>query len=159
MNLGDKINVRGPKGNFNYTENMVREFGMIAGGTGITPMYQIINFILNNPSETTKLKLIYANVNIEDILLKQELDILAKKFKNRFTVFYVLNNKPKNWTQGVGFVNKDHILEYCPSPANDIKILICGPPPMVKGMCAICEELGYNKPKALSKTEDMIFKF
>lgn len=33
--------VRGPKGNFNYTPNMCREIGMIAGGTGITPMLQV----------------------------------------------------------------------------------------------------------------------
>lgn len=41
MNIGDKIGVRGPKGAFTYTPNMVREIGMVAGGTGITPMIQV----------------------------------------------------------------------------------------------------------------------
>ncbi|KAM0210965.1 hypothetical protein ACHAQI_005696 [Fusarium lateritium] len=38
LKQGDKIRVRGPKGAFMYTPNMVRRFGLIAGGTGITPM-------------------------------------------------------------------------------------------------------------------------
>jgi cytochrome-b5 reductase len=41
MKVGDKIGVRGPKGAFIYTPNMVREIGMVAGGTGITPMLQV----------------------------------------------------------------------------------------------------------------------
>ena len=43
---------------------------MIAGGTGITPMLQIIRAALKNPLDRTKLSLIYANVNVEDILLR-----------------------------------------------------------------------------------------
>lgn len=39
--IGDTINARGPKGQFNYTPNMCREIGMIAGGTGLTPMLQV----------------------------------------------------------------------------------------------------------------------
>jgi cytochrome-b5 reductase len=30
----------GPKGRFEYKKNMFKEIGMIAGGTGITPMLQ-----------------------------------------------------------------------------------------------------------------------
>ena len=41
LSIGDTVNVRGPKGQFNYTPNMCRAIGMIAGGTGITPMLQV----------------------------------------------------------------------------------------------------------------------
>lgn len=41
MKVGDEMAVRGPKGNFNYTPNMCKSIGMIAGGTGITPMLQV----------------------------------------------------------------------------------------------------------------------
>ncbi|KAG1085796.1 hypothetical protein G6F40_014103 [Rhizopus arrhizus] len=40
LKIGDELSVRGPKGNFIYTPNMCRAIGMIAGGTGITPMLQ-----------------------------------------------------------------------------------------------------------------------
>jgi cytochrome-b5 reductase len=42
MKIGDFIDVRGPKGKFDYTPNMKKAIGMLAGGTGITPMFQII---------------------------------------------------------------------------------------------------------------------
>jgi len=40
---------------------------MIAGGTGITPMFQIIKSSLKNASDKTRLALIYANVEESDI--------------------------------------------------------------------------------------------
>ena len=99
---------------------------MIAGGTGITPMLQIIRAALKNPDDRTKLSLIYANVNHEDILLKKELDELAERHKGRFTLYYVLNNPPEGWKGGVGFVSKDQIQQYLPSTDHNIKILMCG---------------------------------
>ena len=105
--------MRGPKGQFKYHAALSREIGMIAGGTGITPMLQIVRAALKNPLDRTKLSLIYANVNVEDILLRTELDELAEKYPNRFKVFYVLNNPPPNWKGGVGFVTKTRLSNTC----------------------------------------------
>jgi len=126
LKIGDNIRVKGPKGQFNYAPTLSREIGMIAGGTGITPMLQIIRAALKNPHDRTKLSLIYANVNYEDILLKKELDELADKYPTRFNVFYVLNNPPTGWTDGVGFVSKEQIETHLPASYEDIKILLCG---------------------------------
>lgn len=90
MKIGDKIDVRGPKGMFLYTPNMCREIGMIAGGTGITPMLQVARAIFGNPEDKTKVSLIFANVNEEDILLKDQLTEMSKN--PNFKVYYVLNN-------------------------------------------------------------------
>lgn len=135
MKIGDTIKVRGPKGQMVYRPGLVREFGMIAGGTGITPMLQIIRAILKNPADRTKISLIFANVNEDDILLRSELEKLAEEEKERFKLYLVLNNPPaEGWTGGVGFVTEAIIKEHCPKPAKDIKILMCGPPPMISGM-------------------------
>ncbi|GJJ72619.1 cytochrome-b5 reductase [Entomortierella parvispora] len=156
--IGDTINARGPKGQFNYTPNMCREIGMIAGGTGLTPMLQIIRAIVHNPEDKTKVNFIFANVNEEDILLKAELDLLSKKHP-QFQVYYVLNNAPEGWTGGVGFVNADMIKKHMPAPAADIKVLLCGPPPMISAMTKITQDLGYDKTNAVSKLPDQVFKF
>ncbi|KAJ1967263.1 NADH-cytochrome b5 reductase [Dispira parvispora] len=158
LKIGEKVNVRGPKGKFSYTPNMCRALGMIAGGTGITPMLQIIHAIVKNPADRTQVSLLFANVNEEDILLKAELDALQAEHKN-ITVHYVLNNPPEKWTGGVGFVTEEMIRNYLPSPAEDIKILLCGPPPMTKAMCQHCETIGYHKAEAVSKLDNMVFKF
>jgi cytochrome-b5 reductase len=108
LKIGQSIRARGPKGQFVYTPNMVRAFAMIAGGTGITPMLQIVRAITENPEDKTVIDLIFANVNKEDILLKEDLDELAEKHSN-FRVHYVLNNPPEGWKGGVGFVSADMI--------------------------------------------------
>ncbi|KAG6518117.1 hypothetical protein ZIOFF_021519 [Zingiber officinale] len=123
MEVGDYMSVKGPKGRFKYQVGQVRAFGMIAGGSGITPMFQVTRAILENPKDKTKVQLIYANVTYEDILLKP----------------------PESWDAGVGFVSKDMIKTHCPAPAQDIQVLRCGPPPMNKAMAAHLDDLGYTK--------------
>ncbi|CAM0883108.1 unnamed protein product [Alopecurus aequalis] len=145
MKVGDYMSVKGPKGRFKYQVGQVRAFGMIAGGSGITPMFQVARAILENPNDKTNVHLIYANVTPEDILLKEELDIMAEEYPNRFKIYYVLNQPPEVWNGGVGFVSQEMIKTQCPAPAEDIQILRCGPPPMNKAMAAHLEELGYTK--------------
>lgn len=113
LKVGQMMKVRGPKGAMVYTPNMVKHMGMIAGGTGITPMLQIIRAIIrgrprNGGNDTTEVDLIFANVNPDDILLREELDQLVKEDEG-FRVHYVLNNPPENWEGGVGFVTPDMI--------------------------------------------------
>lgn len=112
--MGQTIKVKGPKGAMVYTPNMVRRFGMIAGGTGITPMLQIIRAVIRGRAmgDKTEIDLIFANVGAEDILLKEDLDQLAKDDKS-FRVYYVLNNPPPGWDGGVGFVTPE-MIQVCP---------------------------------------------
>ncbi|TDL28689.1 NADH-cytochrome b5 reductase [Rickenella mellea] len=159
LKIGDRIRVKGPKGQFRYSPSVAKEMGMIAGGTGITPMLQIIRAALKNRNDRTRLHLIYANVNVDDILLRAELDELAEKHAERFKVYYVLNNAPPNWKGGVGFVTKEQIQERLP-PSNDhIKILMCGPPPMMSAMKKHLDELKYPAPRTVSKLVDQVFMF
>ncbi|KAI9679598.1 MAG: NADH-cytochrome b5 reductase [Trizodia sp. TS-e1964] len=163
LKVGETIRVKGPKGAMVYTPNLVRHIGMIAGGTGITPMLQIIRAIVRNRprnggNDRTQVDLIFANVNLEDILLKDDLDSLAKE-DDGFRVHYVLNNPPEKWDGGVGFVTADMIKEHLPAPASDVKILICGPPPMISAMKKATDSLGFTKPRPVSKMEDQVFCF
>lgn len=159
LKIGDKVRVKGPKGQFKYTPTLSDAIGMIAGGTGITPMLQIIHAALKNPEDKTRLSLIYANVNFEDILLKKELDELAAKHPDRFKVYYVLNNPPEGWTGGVGFVSQSQIEEHLPATHDRIKILMCGPPPMMGAMKKHLDQLKYPAPRTISKLEDQVFLF
>ncbi|KZT06898.1 NADH-cytochrome b5 reductase [Laetiporus sulphureus 93-53] len=161
LKIGDKIRVKGPKGQFTYSPSQWRVLGMIAGGTGITPMIQIIRAALKDSDDHTNINLIYANVNEEDILLKKELDDLAKKHEERFRVLYVLNNPPEAWTGGVGFVSKAQVENWMPAynPHNDVKVLLCGPPPMMTAMKKHLEELNYPPARTVSKLDDHVFVF
>ncbi|KAL9224000.1 hypothetical protein vseg_000077 [Gypsophila vaccaria] len=160
---GDVLEVKGPIEKLRYTPNMKKHIGMIAGGSGVTPMLQVAEAILKNPDDKTQVSLVYANVSPDDILLKQKLDILATSHPN-FKVFYTVDNPSKNWKGGVGYVSKDMVAKGLPGPSNDTLILVCGPPGMM-------EHISGNKAKDYSQgevsgvlkdlgyTEEMVYKF
>ncbi|KAG0491750.1 hypothetical protein HPP92_005148 [Vanilla planifolia] len=160
---GDVVEVKGPIEKLRYTPNMKKKMGMIAGGTGITPMLQVIKSILKNPDDNTQVSLIYANLSPDDILLKAELDSLSASYPN-FKVFYTVDVPTKSWRGGTGFISGDMILKGLPGPAEDTLVLVCGPPGMMKHisgdkaadrsqgeLSGLLKELGY--------TEEMVYKF
>merc|ERR1712070_1113366 len=51
-----------------------KKLGMIAGGTGITPMLQVAAAILDDPNDSTEVSLIYANQTEGDILVRDLLE-------------------------------------------------------------------------------------
>ncbi|PVU93300.1 hypothetical protein BB559_003348 [Furculomyces boomerangus] len=159
LNVGDTILVRGPKGNFQYQPNKKEKILMIAGGSGITPMYQVIQEIVRDSNDKTKIDLLYANIASEDILLRTELDRLASKHGDRLTVHYVLQTPPEDWTGSVGYVSKELIEKHIGSPTSNKQVLLCGPPPMIKAMEGNLVELGFEQPGIISKPEHQIFKF
>ncbi|KAJ0673617.1 putative cytochrome-b5 reductase [Helianthus annuus] len=163
LNPGDVVEVKGPIEKIRYTPNMKKHIGMIAGGSGITPMLQVIEAILKNPDDNTKVSLIYANVSPDDILLKKKLDMLAASHPN-LKVFYTVDSPSKYWVGGTGYISKDMASKGLPAPSDDTLILVCGPPGMMKHVSGgkakdwtqgevsgVLKELGY--------TEDMVYKF
>jgi len=89
-----------------YFTNRWAEVGLVAGGTGIAPFVQIIRAVLADPAEQTRLSLVFANRNLEDILLKDELDGYAATQPDRFRVHYILSSPPDgSWTGGTGWVS------------------------------------------------------
>ena len=158
LKIGDTVDVRGPlgkviylgRGDVQYKEKSTPEIrhatdiGLIAGGTGITPMLQIIKAILKNPKDTTKVSLLFANQTEKDILLREELDALVSEHKN-FSLWYALDKGSEGWAYSVGFVNDEMISGHLPPPSPTTQILMCGPPPMIKLACIPnLEKLGYS---------------
>uniref|UniRef100_A0A0B7JV15 NADH-cytochrome b5 reductase 1 n=1 Tax=Bionectria ochroleuca TaxID=29856 RepID=A0A0B7JV15_BIOOC len=139
---------------------MVRHIGMVAGGSGITPMLQVIQAVLGGRSsgDTTEIDFIFANAGLEDILLKERLDALAEMDKG-FRVHYVLEKPPSQWNGRVGYVTADMISELLPKPAKDVKILVCGPPPMVRSLKISFEDLGFERPLAADNPGNQVFVF
>lgn len=49
-------------------------------------MYQVIRAVMEYPSDSTLISLIYANRTEQDILLKPQLDEMATRYAGRFKV-------------------------------------------------------------------------
>lgn len=159
MQPGDQLEFRGPIVAYNLEKNKKSQIGMIAGGAGITPMLQVIHGVFNDSSfSNTKITLLFGNQTEQDILLKEELDKIARDHPDRFKVVYALDKAPEGWDGVSGYITKEVIEEHMPSPNDDDAIImVCGPPPMVKSIAGdkkfigqgnfggILKELGYSK--------------
>lgn len=158
LKIGDKALLKGPKGNITYhgrgmfqirkagvhvTPPQVKKVGFIAGGTGITPVLQVMRAILRDPDDTTEMFLIYANQTEEDILLREELESIPKA---RLHIWYTLDRPPINWAHGTGFISTQMCRDHLPESGEGTYVFCCGPPPMIKFACEPAfKECGYDE--------------
>jgi len=157
LKIGETMLMKGPKGHLDYhgcgkftiarkRDQLVtykkKKIGMVAGGTGITPMLQVIRAILKDPNDLTEMWLLFGNQTEEDILLRGELERIPK---HRLKLYYTLDRPPAGWTQGSGFVTQEMCAERLPpaSPAGDTMIFMCGPPIMMKSIQGHLTGLGF----------------
>ncbi len=161
LDQGAQMLMAGPKGrlayqgfgNFLLSNRPVnkKKIGLIAGGTGITPCYQVLQAALDG-NDGTKLWLLFANRSVEDILLRDELDQYAYNFPENLKIHYTVDVQPQTeWKYSVGWVNPDMMKANLPEPAEDTIILYCGPPPFEDMLKKNLVSLGY--------AESMMFKF
>ncbi|KAG8927553.1 NADH-cytochrome b5 reductase [Tulasnella sp. 418] len=160
---GQSVGIKGPIPKLPIKENEFERVGMIAGGSGITPMYQIVQHSLALPNDKTKYTLIFSNLSEADILLKETFDDWAKKHSDRFEVIYVVDQGGKDWKGPTGYVTSELVKQHFapPSLGEKVKILVCGPPGQVASvsgkkdgmkqgeLSGILKELGYTSEQNL----------
>lgn len=159
LKVGDEVLLRGPKGALKYTTGHCKHIGMVAGGTGITPMYSLIRAICEDPDDTTTISLVYANRTEDDIILRSELETFARRYPKNFKMWLMLDSPPAGWTGGSGFVTSDVMREKLPQPGPDTKVMLCGPPGMIGAAKKGLVSLGFKEPGAVGKMTDEIFCF
>ncbi|XP_057390315.1 NADH-cytochrome b5 reductase 1 isoform X2 [Balaenoptera acutorostrata] len=111
LKTGDVVEFRGPSGLLTYAgkgmfsiqpnkksppePRVARKLGMIAGGTGITPMLQLIQAILKDPEDPTQCFLLFANQTEKDIILREDLEELQARHPNHFKLWFTLDHPPE----------------------------------------------------------------
>ena len=157
MKIGDTIDVKGPLGEFIYqgmgSFNLKGKPGkcskitLIAGGTGLTPCYQVLAAVLRETQDSTQVRLLYANRSPEDILMREQLDSLARSHPDRFQLWYTVDVVPEGaaWEYDVGFVTTEMMEAHLFPAAADTIALMCGPPPMTQSAKAKLQGLGYKE--------------
>jgi len=174
LKVGDSIDIKGPIPKIQVTpgkigDRDVRTVGMLCGGTGITPMLQVAEHMLRDPKDTRTISLVYCNVSEDDIILKDRVDALAQKYKERFRVHYMVDKTKlpgflSSWDGGVGYVTASTVKDHMPVPGPHSLVMVCGPPPMMKSISGdkapdksqgelqgLLRDLGYDST--------MVFKF
>ena len=167
--LGATVAASGPAGRINYrgrgllavtdyasgavATRSASHIGMVAGGSGITPILAVIRAVLNDPADVTRLSLLYANQTPGDVLLRAELDAIAAAHPN-FRVHYTVDRVPEGsaeWGHSVGFVTPAMMAAHLPPPGPDTQLLLCGPPAMmIQAVTPALTQLGYTDVMHLS---------
>ncbi len=139
--VGDTVMMSGPKTGGHWKDGMAKKVGLVAGGTGITPMISIIRWILSKRLDVD-LSLIFANKTETDIIFKEEWERDAKEHPN-FHCYHVLDHPPAGWTQGTGRVTEDMLKQKLPPPSPETVVFLCGPPPMMDALEETLRGMGY----------------
>lgn len=155
LEIGDTIDVKGPTGHIHYTgrgnftvngkPRSCRKIAMLAGGTGITPMYQVIQAIVKDPEDKTEVWLIFANRTDQDILLQEDLDEWVEKYPNVHVWYTIESPGPAGWKFSTGRMSEEMLRTHLPPGAEDTVAFMCGPPGMLKFACIPnLEKMGYS---------------
>lgn len=133
-----KIVVRGEEKN-------LKNLAFIAGGTGITPIYNVIQSSLIN-KDGANLSLLYANHTPADILLKSHLDALHAQNPESFKLSYTVSRGyDDTWSGFTGRINKEMIAQSLPPPSSDLFIVVIGPKGFNDAAKEALVELGYTE--------------
>lgn len=154
---GDTVELKGPVGHFIWKgkgtasihgeEKHVSEIGLVCGGSGITPIRQVLRGILTDTSDNeTKVWVVDVNRRFEDILCREELDALTSEHPERFRLHHSLTGKdlPENWAYSVGRITREMLTTHLPTPGDDKLVCICGPAPMEQSVKAFLGEIGWD---------------
>ncbi|KAH7383699.1 putative nitrate reductase [Cadophora sp. MPI-SDFR-AT-0126] len=155
--VGHFVDFKGPIGKFEYLKNghctiggkprFVKRFVMICAGSGITPIFQVLRAVLNDPEDATKCLVLDGNRLESDILCREEIDGLVKGQEERCRLLYALTKPDENWKGLTGRVGKE-LLEKevgkCESKDGEELVLICGPEALEKSVHRLLNEMGWS---------------
>ncbi|KAL0472561.1 NADH-cytochrome b5 reductase [Neurospora intermedia] len=162
---GDTLTVA-PIPELKWTPNKHPHVAMIAGGAGITPMYQLVRGILTNPADKTRITLVWGVNTDEDIFLRDQLAELEQNYPGRLKTVYVVAQPAAQSPYQKGFVTRQVLEQAGLSGATEkskgTKVLLCGPPAMEKALKGTKGWVGGGKKGVLQElgyTQDQIYNF
>ncbi|KAK6580180.1 hypothetical protein PZA11_007202 [Diplocarpon coronariae] len=157
LSPGDSVYFAGALKGYRWTPNQFQHITLIAGGAGITPMYQLIRGVLQDPADKTRITLVFGVNSDADVLFRQEFEELQRNYGDRFKAVYTVSRPGDHCPFRKGHVTKE-LIEQASGRAMEgerTKVFVCGPPAMESallggnsfksGKRGILEQLGYTK--------------
>jgi len=119
----------------------VTKLGLLAGGSGITPLYSILNSVYLAREDDMDVKMLYSNKNVDDMLLREELDAInADVSAPNVSVTHTLTREQGDVSAPIlkGRVSIEMLRQLgFPEPSDETFYMLCGPSPFN----AACKEV------------------
>lgn len=149
LSVGDSVEAKGPVGRLRYEAEEQDVVLMLAAGSGITPMLQLMRHGVEDGGDDTRFELFFQNREERDILLREDLDALVDEAPEQARVWYALSRAPDGWEQRVpeahiaGYIGKGHLAAALKGAAlHRVRALVCGPGGFNDSVVGLCRELG-----------------
>jgi cytochrome-b5 reductase len=134
LKVGDTVSMREhPKKDIDVVA-AGRPIVMVAGGSGIAPMVQILNHFHRDPTKFPSLVLYFGGMTEQDLYYKELIDDLASKHADKLKVVYSVENPSENWTASKGYTNVELIQSLIPAQDTNPLLIVSGPPRMMVEM-------------------------
>ncbi len=91
LKIGDEIDLLPPEGKFTIPQPKPEWIGMVAAGSGITPMMSHLYHLLEESN--SKVVLCYGNQSWKSVMFKKELEKLEEKYPDRFFLYHFLSRE------------------------------------------------------------------
>ncbi len=128
---GDRLQVLPPQGSFfPKPARKPTHYLFFAAGSGITPFLSMTKSLLKTHPDS-RISLVYANVNEDSIIFKNELARLEREYPKQFSVIHVLETPDSNWAGRRGMLAAESLGELIDELLNDSfekeEYYVCGP--------------------------------
>jgi ferredoxin-NADP reductase/DMSO/TMAO reductase YedYZ heme-binding membrane subunit len=137
---GDLLNVSAPAGRFTFDGTESNRIVLIAGGVGITPLMSILRY-LTDQSWKGDIHFLYCAKSPQDIIFRQELDDLQRRFPNLHLHITLTRADGTDWTARKGRITGEFLRQTIPDLAGR-PVYICGPASMMEPTIQMLRELG-----------------
>lgn len=137
---GELLQVTAPSGKFTFLGKDSDSIVLIAGGVGVTPMMSIVRY-LTERSWFGDIYLIYGSKSEEEVVFREELEYLKRRYANLHVVLTASEVNPQTWPYATGRITKELIAASVPEISTR-HIHLCGPKPMMEAVKTILAELG-----------------
>ena len=150
---GDTIWVDGPHGVFTMDREQAMGYVFIAGGIGITPLYSMLQTMVER-EDVRPVLLFYGAADLENMTFREALTALSEQMNMTFVP--VLSDPEDGWEGETGFISGEIMQKYLPKQYKRFKYLICGPAPLMDAMEEALPALGVPPENVLTERFDMI---
>lgn len=151
---GELLQVTAPSGKFTFAGQDASSIVLIAGGVGVTPMMSVIRY-LTDRSWPGDIYLIYGCKADDDVIYREEIEYLQKRYANLHVSLVADQVDPARWPYATGRITKELLSGAVPN-IEARHVHLCGPKPMMDAVKEMLTELGV--PAEQVETEVFIGK-
>ena len=138
LDVGDKITLTGPYGNFYLREETNRDVICIAGGSGKAPIRSIL-YYLRDKGMPRNVKYFFGAKSARDLYYTEELNELSKKFPKFQYIPALSEPKPEdNWKGQVGLITQ--VVDRNNGDLSDVEAYLCGSPGMINACVEVLKK-------------------